>query len=347
MRIFALVLALLSSAAVNASEASTFAQSIKAFTDHYELQLGQKQRCLKQQPREVSVCSARLRGDGNAPFILHHNAPTDVVVVLFHGLSDSPFYMRSNATALHTAGYTVVVGLLPGHGLHHADADMQDSKLSERWKAEFARVTQITRPLGTNLVVGGFSSGGALATEYALRESDDVRGLMLFSGALALSDNAEQMSRIWGMQTLAKWLDGNYQTQGPNPFKYPDISLFAALELMEVIRDIRALKASKGVNVKLFAAHSLSDETTPYSGVEALIDANQSSNTTFLIDESFSVCHGNLSLNRQQVADIQFDVALLEAVDLCIVPEPNPLHRQMLLMMQEFMRTEIVKQEQE
>ncbi|MBT0585512.1 alpha/beta hydrolase [Alteromonas oceanisediminis] len=322
--------------------ASTFSEALHAFTQHYRKQLGLTQRCLQQQRNEVSVCSANLRNDGNAPFILHHATPSEAVVVLFHGLSDSPFYLRSVATALHQSGHTVVVGLLPGHGLIQADADMQDTRLSERWKSEFKAVTQLARPLGRTLVVGGFSSGATLATHYALSQPDEVDALLLFSGALALSDNAEKMSRIWGMQTVAKWIDGDYQSNGPNPFKYPDISLFAALELMEVIRETRALMRTKGVNVKLFAAHSMSDETTPFHGVESLLEENQSTNTTFLIDDSFEVCHGNLALDRQQVAEIQFDVALLEVIELCVVPEANPLHRQMMFMLNEFMRSDVL-----
>ena len=57
-----------------------FAEGLKKFDDRYgEL-----------------VRSGKLR-EGNEPRILHHGQSTDDVIVLVHGLSDSPFYMLAIA----------------------------------------------------------------------------------------------------------------------------------------------------------------------------------------------------------------------------------------------------------
>ena len=213
---------------------------------------------------------------------------------------------------------------------------MQDSKLSERWVAEVEDIVAISRSMGRKLMIGGFSTGGTLAANYALRNSDAVDGLILLSGAFVLSDNAEQMTRIWGMQTIAKWLDGDYQVSNSNPYKYPNVALYSVFELMEVIRQVRSLVATQPVTVPTFAAHSLSDVTTPYAGVESLLAGSNASHSLFLIDESYELCHGDLPLTKQQVAEIDFQSPLDELIELCTVPEANPLHTRMMAMLKAF-----------
>lgn len=323
------------------SQASDFATAVDAFKQYYQTQLGHPQRCMQQDFNTTRVCSLVLRNEGNAPYILHHQRTTDAVIVLFHGLSDSPFYFRSVAAALHQQGYNVVVALLPGHGLRDADADMQDPELETRWRDSVAEIVNLSRGLGRLHFVGGFSAGGALATEYVLNNPNTVTGLLLFSAALALSNNAEQMSRIVGMQTIAKWIDGDYVSHGMNPYKYPDVSLFAAFELMQVIRQIRSQLALANPSIPTFAAHSAADVTTPLHGVENFLAVNLAANTTFIVDERYELCHGDLLLDNAQVQAMAVTAPLDEVVDFCFVPEPNPLHKHMLAMLTHFIQQQI------
>ncbi|WP_100643078.1 alpha/beta hydrolase [Alteromonas facilis] len=315
-----------------------FEAALSEFVTYYQTSLGDSQRCMTQRPDTVKACSARLRNEGNAPFILHHGEKRDAVVVLFHGLSDSPFYLHSLANAIHQQGNNVVVALLPGHGLAEADADMQDPTLAERWQVTVEDVVGLSQVLGNKLFVGGFSAGATLATHYALSHPEGVDGLLLFSAALALSENAEQLSRIWGMQSIAKWIDGDYLTHGPNPYKYPEVSLFAALELMQVIRQVRELMVIKAPNIATFAAHSAADVTTPMSGLTDFLQRNKAENTTFIVDERYNLCHGDLLLDAEQIRAINFSAPVDEIVDFCLVPEANPLHAHMLAMLMNFMQ---------
>ncbi|MDU0354310.1 alpha/beta fold hydrolase [Paraglaciecola aquimarina] len=195
--------------------------TLDKFDQLYQRELGSTRGCQQPELQMFKVCSDVLRNDGNGPFILHHNHVTDKVVVLFHGLSDSPFYLKSIAKALHQQGYNVVVGLLLGHGKKYADKDMQDRSLSSRWRQHVSELVQLSRHLGTKTDIGGFSTGGILAIEYALLNPQSVHALVLFSGALALNDSVETLSKVWGVQSLLKWYDGEYSTAGPNKYKYP------------------------------------------------------------------------------------------------------------------------------
>ncbi|MBU2979429.1 lysophospholipase [Alteromonas sp. C1M14] len=322
--------------------ACTYAQpdlddAFDKFSALYEQRFGQVRACLNPTSSRFSVCSPALRNDGNAPYILHHAKPTEKVVVLLHGLSDSPFYMRGIAQALFDEGMNVIVPLNVGHGQLDADDEMSDSELAARWSAHLSDVVKIAPSLGDKIYLGGFSTGGALAVKQYLHHPEGIEGILLFSGALALDSGVEKLSRIWGIQWVARLLDGDYITQGPNPYKYPTIASFAGLELMEIINDIREqFEQGKTIDVPVFAAHSQADATTPISGVEDLLAHTTATNTLFVIDESYKLCHANLVINQSMVNDMHFNKQNIDLRDPCAVPSKNPLFSQMIMMMDSF-----------
>lgn len=301
------------------------------FEQLYQTELGSTRGCSEPSVIRFSVCSSALRNDGNAPYLLHHGKSTEKVIVLFHGLSDSPFFLRSIAEAFYGEGYNVVVALLPGHGLLDADKIMEDPELANRWRKHVAAVVELADGLAANTFIGGFSTGGALASEYTLRNPQKVQGLLLFSGALRLESKAEMLANVWGMRWVAKKMDGDYQTKGRNPFKYPAVSTFAAFQLVDVIMSVRALlEDNSALNLPLFVAHSQADTTTLIQGVTDLMAYNQAQNTFFEIPKSAEVCHADLVVGAQQLVDMHYDSANLEDVNACSVPKANPMHAEML-----------------
>jgi pimeloyl-ACP methyl ester carboxylesterase len=280
---------------------------------------------------EFAVCSSALRNDGNAPYILHHGKPSAKVIVLFHGLSDSPFFLRSIAGAFHAEGHNVIVALLPGHGLIDADGDMQDPELANRWRKRVADMSELATSLGDSKYIGGFSTGGALATEYVLMHPAEYKGLLLFSGALRLDSTVETLGHVWGMRWVAKMMDGDYQTQGRNPVKYPKVSTYAALQLVDVISSVRDLVEQKApLNLPIFVAHSQADVTTKIQGVKDLMAYNQGENSFFEIPLSENVCHADLVVSATQLQDMHYDMSNLGEPEPCSVPQANPLHPAML-----------------
>ena len=311
---------------------------LKQFEDVYQKQLGSIQDCQTSSPNTFKVCSSALKNEGNAPFILHHNMVTEKIIVLFHGLSDSPFFLRSIAQSLYQQGFNVVVALSPGHGKKEADVDMEDPNLADRWRAHVAEIMNLSTGLGEKVYIGGFSTGGALAAEYSLKHPSAVNGVLLFSGALAVAPSVEFLNKIWGIQWFAKLLDGEYQTIGRNPYKYPKISRFAAFELLEVIFSVRQLLVQNdGFALPVFSAHSAADATTLISGVKNLMDQNRGINDLFEIPQKIDLCHADLVINNQQLIDMQFDDSDLIDIMPCDVPKANPKHAQMLLALSQFM----------
>lgn len=314
-----------------ASYAQALDSGLTQFKQLYANELGQTTTCQSQVRQEYRVCSGALRNDGNAPFILHHNKVTDKAVVLFHGLSDSPFFFKSIAATIHEQGYNVMVALLPGHGLKEADADMEDGELSERWKRHVSNVMTIAPDFGNRLVIGGFSTGGALALNYLLSANDPkLDALMSYSGAMQLDSSAERMLGIWGISFVAKLMDGDYSTDGPNLYKYPKVASHSAVMLMDIIDENRELMETTTLNTSIFAAHSEADKTTLFTGIESVMAQNKGANDLFAIPVELNVCHADVPVNAQQVEQMQFDLSQLEEINDCDVPSPNPMHQDML-----------------
>lgn len=291
-------------------------------------------------------CAKELRNQGNAPFVLWQasTSPAPAVVVLLHGLSDSPYYLHSVAQAIHAKGFNVVVGLIPGHGLTtNAETIFHDNNLRQVWRDYTDALITAVRPMGNKLLVGGFSTGGALAVDHILREPGSSDGLLLFSGALALADNAETLSKIPFAKVLGKWMDGDYQELGDNPYKYPSISSHAALILMDIIRNIRsALHESTGLKLPIFVAHSQADTVTPIEGVKGLLTFSLAEHTVVEAAESMAVCHAAIPLSKEQVTHI--GIKDPNPLVPCDSPEYNPIHAQMIAMMQ-FYLLNIVNEE--
>ncbi|MFC3120968.1 alpha/beta hydrolase [Agaribacter flavus] len=330
---FALILLtiLLSTTAV--ADTGISDDDITAFSAIYEEELGELIVCtgygFALVSDEIRVCSKKLKNEGNAPFI----APVKQakgILVLYHGLSDSPFFMRSIAEHANSLGYSVIVPLTPGHGKLEADADMQDPNLQARWYEHVDQVMALAKNDNLPLFIGGFSTGGAFATWYTVQHPDEIDGLVLFSGALQLTGGAESMSKIWGMKTLAKWLDGTYETQGPNPYKYPSVASYSGLVLMDVIKDIRNYLKENTVQQSIFAAHSLADRVTKFEGIEKTAASIKGEHTIFKVDESYDLCHADLVINPIQIVQMEFDKAQVNVNERCAVPKANPLHAQML-----------------
>ena len=304
----------------------------------YKAQLGTTRGCQTPERNVFRVCSKSLKNDGNAPYILHHDRVTEKVVVLFHGLSDSPFFFRSIAQSIYQQGNNVIVALLPGHGKKQAYQDMKDTELADRWRAHVSEVIEYSSSLGAQRYVGGFSTGGALATEYILQNPKSVNGLMLFSGALALGSSAETIANIWGIQWLAKMLDGEYETRGRNPYKYPSVARFSAFELTEIIFSVRYLiEQGAPLNLPIFVAHSLADTTIPVIGVKNLMAANKGPNIFFEMSLDADVCHADVVINEKQLSDMQYDVSLMDEIMPCDVPKANPKHAEMIDSLSQFL----------
>ncbi|MFQ3208291.1 MAG: pimeloyl-ACP methyl ester carboxylesterase [Glaciecola sp.] len=320
-------------------------QLFEEFSRLYETELGSIRPCHDSVGLyEYKVCSKALKNEGNSPYILYFKGVPSTngkrqiapIIVLFHGLSDSPFYLRSIAEHLNDKGFTVVVALTPGNGKLDAANDIRDPNLQQRWYAHVDSIMGLIRPYSDKTYIGGFSTGGTLATRYMLLHPDEIDGLLLFSGALALSDSAENLGQIWGMKWIAKIVDGDFISIGSNPYRYPDAAGYAGLTLADVIFEIRDLLVETKVSKPIFVAHSLADIITPYSGVEDLMAKIHGDHQVMTIDSSYDICHQDLVISSMMMVGLKIDKTQLNISERCAIPKPNPLFNNMMAMLDYF-----------
>jgi pimeloyl-ACP methyl ester carboxylesterase len=320
-------------------------QLFEDFSTLYEAELGSVRSCEDNIGLyEYKVCSSALRNEGNSPFILYSKGRSGAngkrqiapIVVLFHGLSDSPFFIRSIAEHLNNSGFTVVAPLMPGNGKRNAASDMRDPNLQQRWYSHVDSIMSLVRPYSEITYIGGFSTGGTFATRYLLLHPDEVDGLLLFSAALALSDSAENLAKIWGMKWIAKIVDGDFVSTGPNPYRYPDVAGYAALTFADVIFEVRDLLVQTTVSKPIFVAHSLADITAPYYGVEDLLERIEGNHQVLTIAESYDTCHQDLVMSNITMVGFKIDKTQLNISERCAVPKPNPLFKNMMAMLDYF-----------
>ena len=106
--------------------------------------------------------------DFNRSFVLEPNGPPRGVVVLLHGLTDSPYSQRHLAQVYRDRGFVALVIRLPGHGTVPAAltaVTWEEWLAATRLALREAR-RRVAAPAPLHIV--GFSNGGALALKYAL-----------------------------------------------------------------------------------------------------------------------------------------------------------------------------------
>lgn len=103
-----------------------------------------------------------------------------VGVLLSHGFTGTPASMRPWADHLATAGYTVRLPLLPGHGESWRETNRS------RWPQWYAEIEAGFRDLRARcetVFAVGLSMGGSLVTRLAEEHPDGVAGLVLVNPA--------------------------------------------------------------------------------------------------------------------------------------------------------------------
>jgi alpha-beta hydrolase superfamily lysophospholipase len=147
-------------------------------------------------------------------------------VLLLHGLSDSPYSMRSLGLRLHEAGAQVLGLRVPGHGT------APSGLVSVKWEDMAAAVRLAMRHMKDKvgdrpIYIVGYSNGGALAVRYALETLDDktlppVDRMVLLSPEIgvipvaALAIWQARLGHLLGLQKL-EWTDILPEYE---PFKY-------------------------------------------------------------------------------------------------------------------------------
>jgi esterase/lipase len=207
--------------------------------------------------------------DGNAPFELKppagypagKNKTYRRGVLLTHGLSDSPYFMRHLGAFFQENGFRVMAVLLPGHGTQPGDL------LDVSWQEWAAAVTYGVDRLAEEaeeVYLAGYSVGGTLSVLQSLRDKR-VQGLFLFSPAFRISSRAvlAQFHKIYSwLIPSGKWLE---LKPDHDIYKYESFPKNAAAQMYALTREVNHLLHQYNVDIPVFAAASADDTTVAAS----------------------------------------------------------------------------------
>lgn len=174
----------------------------------------------------------RWQKNWNRSFELTASKPR-AAVLLLHGLSDSPYSMRSIGQDLNRSGAAVIGLRVPGHGT------APSGLVTTRWPDMAAAVRLAMNELGQRypglpLHIVGYSNGAALAVNYALAAIEDPQlpradRLVLISpeiGVTALAAFAVWQGRLGHLLGLHK-VAWNEILPEYDPFKYGSFAVNA------------------------------------------------------------------------------------------------------------------------
>jgi esterase/lipase len=232
---------------------------------------------------ELAATALKKVVEGNAPFEL---LPADGYpagkektyrrgILLTHGLTDSPYFMRHLAAFFQENGFRVMAVLLPGHGTR--PGDLLDVRWQEWAKAVAYGVEKLALEVD-EVYLGGYSAGGALSVYQSFCDQR-VRGLFLFSPALKVSPKAAfahaHKTYSW-LAPSAKWLDIKPDT---DVYKYESFPKNAAAQMYALTQAVRTQMAKGNVLIPVFAVVSQDDATVNTSAtVEFMAHAPHAGN---------------------------------------------------------------------
>jgi alpha-beta hydrolase superfamily lysophospholipase len=208
--------------------------------------------------------------------------------LLLHGLSDSPYSLRSIGQILVEEGYYVVGLRVPGHGtMPGALTEIDVSDWRETVALAAGHVAEVSRSAAGDsapILVAGYSNGAALAVDHTLRVIEHGRGripdrLILLSPALTVSPLAALarvqlwMATIPGLEKLA-WIDILPEY---DPYKYNSFPVNAGRQIYRLTGKIRTRLERLSVEQRaqfppLLSFGSVVDATVPPDSVVRLVE---------------------------------------------------------------------------
>lgn len=139
-------------------------------------------------------------------------------VVMLHGLYIPHFMFVRNAEALAAAGYRVLLPDQFGHGFSDRPTEEYDQDFFEREVEELLDATGVDQ----QFYLAGQSTGAMVATLYASRHADRIKGLLLIvpAGLRMHGRDDDLVSKILRTPIAGDWLwriAGRRQLRAPSP----------------------------------------------------------------------------------------------------------------------------------
>ena len=258
----------------------------------------------------------------NRTFVLEPSGPPVGGVLLLHGLTDSPYSLRSIGLALAARGLRVIGLRLPGHGTTPAGLvtfEVEDLEAATRLAMSDLRAGL---DAGQPLYVAGYSNGAALAVSYALDAREDATlprpaGLVLISPAIGITRLAAIGRIRTGLSDLQGFGRAAWQVieAEVDPYKYQSFSFHAAGQTQRLTSRLTR-------RIDRLAREG------PLQGVPPILAFVSTVDSTVRAGAVVDALLGRLAPGGHEL--VLFDVNRLAAVQPMLVADPAPLTRRLL-----------------
>lgn len=227
--------------------------------------------------KPTSICNPAtlLDRDWNRTFVLDSDREEGAVggALLLHGLSDSPYSLRTMGERLHEQGWTVIGLRIPGHGTCPkalADVSYKDWIGAVRVAA---RGLRDKLPKGAPMILVGFSNGGALSVDYASAAVEDPSlpapdGVMLFSPMIGITPMARLSQLYHLVELIPGFKKAAWQSiSAPiDPYKYSSWPMNASEQAWRLTTRVEARLARLSREGKM-------DKMAPILAFQSAVDA--------------------------------------------------------------------------
>lgn len=268
------------------------------------------------------------RVEGNAPFGLKPVAGFQCGrdrayrrgVLLTHGLTDSPYFMRHLGDFFAQNGFRVMAILLPGHGTQ--PGDLLGVTWQEWAKAVAYGVDKLAEQ-ADEVFLAGCSTGATLSIYHSLHDRR-VRGLFLFSPALKITP----LAALAGWYSLCGWLLPSTKWLAILPdidrYKYESFPNNAAAQVYALAKRLR----SQQPDIPVFVAASADDMTVDAAATVAFIAAALHPSSRLVLycsaAEQFAAAVPGTRLER--VVSVFPEQKILSSAHTAIVIPPEDRH---------------------
>ncbi len=249
----------------------------------YGANTGRGRHLIARYDRESLSNPGRWKLNWNRSFEFNVQSP-EAGVLLLHGMSDSPYSLRTLGRTLNRRGFSVLGLRLPGHGT--APAGLVEVSWPDMAAAVRLAVQHLKQRVGNQPVyIAGYSNGAALAVHYALSTLEEehlprVKGLVLVSPAIGVTPAAAfavwqaRLGHLLGLEKLA-W---SSILPEYDPFKYNSFAVNAGDQVYRLTSEIQELLGDLGEAGKL-------GSFPPVLAFQSVVDATVS--TSALVEGLF------------------------------------------------------------
>ncbi len=197
-------------------------------------------------PRYAEINQQETAHASAEPFFLKPETANGMGILLVHGLLARPAELRSYGEFLCKQGYVVIAPRLKGHGT--SPYALRDQSW-EDWYGSVARCFEVLKHHCRQIVLIGFSSGGALSLKLAAEQHPEIIAVVAVAVPVKFVDKSFMLvPLVHGTNKLVRWVSS---LEGVKPFidnnpEHPNInyrntpirSLFELRRLINNLDDI-------------------------------------------------------------------------------------------------------------